>query len=187
MFATYPGADGATTGRNAQRQDDPADEAQSLVAGHLARFTARITTDYDGGKMNGFDLSLFIHSTQESRNVSVSVRGSQRNPAVLDDGAAVRAARSHVSNPRQRQLHGASGSDRRRHRQSIPKTASSIRRPVRRGAATRQRARGRRSSRPASKSCSGKGPFPCWNYPSGTMRDRARCQRRFVALLRSAA
>src|SRR5262249_9668180 len=65
FFATFPGADGATSGKmhNGKTIQLKKHNLSSLDISHDSE---TFQTDYDGGKMDGFDQSLFIHSTQKA-------------------------------------------------------------------------------------------------------------------------
>ncbi len=65
LFATFPGADGATTGQLHSGKTVPL-KKHSLSSLDISHDSATYQTDYDGGKMDGFDLSLFIHTTKKA-------------------------------------------------------------------------------------------------------------------------
>jgi phospholipase C len=61
LFATYPGADGATTGQTHDGQTVPLKKASLKDVVDLDHQWVTFLTEYDGGKMDGFDL-IHFHS-----------------------------------------------------------------------------------------------------------------------------
>ena len=59
LFATYPGADGATTGRTHTGQIVPLQKAPLDDPEDITHQWATFVKEYDGGKMDGFDLIHF--------------------------------------------------------------------------------------------------------------------------------
>ncbi|MGA8532963.1 MAG: alkaline phosphatase family protein [Candidatus Tumulicola sp.] len=62
LFATFPGADGTTTGTLHTGKVIPL-KAHSLKSLDVSHTYATYLTDYDGGKMDGFDRSTFLHES----------------------------------------------------------------------------------------------------------------------------
>jgi phospholipase C len=65
LFATFPGADGTTTGKEHNGKVIPLQE-HSLASLDITHDSKSYTTDYDAGAMDGFDLSTFIHSNKKA-------------------------------------------------------------------------------------------------------------------------
>ena len=65
LFATFPGADGTTTGKRHNGKVIPLQE-HSLASLDISHDSKSYVTDYDAGAMDGFDLSTFIHSTKKA-------------------------------------------------------------------------------------------------------------------------
>ncbi len=65
LFATFPGADGATTGKLHSGKIIPL-AMHPLISKDVNHDYTTYETDYDGGKMDGFNESLFIHTTKKA-------------------------------------------------------------------------------------------------------------------------
>ena len=111
FFATFPGADGTTTGTIAK---DPACGVSKAGTIALTKSSLVIPHDldhniggyfaaYDKGKMDGFD-KVLSSSKVPGVLVPVSVHRSGADPAVLGHGRAVRARRAYVYDARQQQF-----------------------------------------------------------------------------------
>ncbi len=169
LFATFPGADGATQGKmhNGKTITLAKHNLSSLDISHDSR---TFVTDYAGGKMNGFDLSLFIHSTKKAGTYPYQyVNPAQIQPywtlakqyALLDHMFQTQGSGSFTAH--QDLIAGATAID---SKDSIIDTPSGS--PWGCDAP-----KGTRTSliTTSGEVLRGKGPFPCWNYPTGTMRD----------------
>jgi phospholipase C len=169
MFATYAGADGTKTGEmhNGKTISLAKHSLSSLDISHDSRTYA---TDYAGGKMNGFDLSLFIHSTKKAGTYPYQyVDPSDIQPywtmakqyALLDHMFQTQGSGSFTAH--QDLIAGATAID---SKDSIIDTPSGS--PWGCDAPKDTRTSLITTSKQILR---GKGPFPCWNYPTGTMRD----------------
>ena len=169
LFATFPGANGATTGKLHSGKTIPLAE-HALAALDVSHDSNAYLTDYDAGKMDGFNLSLFIHSTKKAGTYPYQyVDPNDIQPywnlatqyALLDNMFQTQGSGSFTAH--QDLIAGAT---------VLNATESVIDTPS--GAPWGCDA-------PAGTKTSvittdgqilrGKGPFPCWNYPSGTLRD----------------
>jgi len=169
LFATFPGADGATSGKTHDGKIVPLAK-HTLASLDISHDSRTYTTDYDGGKMDGFDLSLFIHSTKKVGLYPYQyVDPSQIQPywtiaqqyALLDHMFQTQGSGSFTAH--QDLIAGAT---------AINSTESIIDTPSNSPWGC-DAPSGTRTSVITTKGAilRGKGPFPCWNYPHGTLRD----------------
>jgi phospholipase C len=169
FFATFPGADGATSGKMHNGKTIPL-KKHNLSSLDISHDSQTFQTDYDGGKMDGFDQSLFIHSTQKAGTYPYQyVNPTQIQPywtmaqqyALLDHMFQTQGSGSFTAH--QDLIAGATAIDAK---DSIIDTPSGS--PWGCDAPA-----GTRTSLITTKGVilRGKGPFPCWTYPTGTLRD----------------
>ena len=141
FFATFPGADGTTTGKTHDgktiklvKADLPGKDLNHMHSGFVAE------CDFQGSacKMDGFDTIGFGASGQNGPAGTYPYR--YIDPAQIapywDDGQAVRARRPPVSDAGQRKLHGPSRSDSGKHRDQRPRKRHRLTVATGRGAAT---------------------------------------------------
>jgi phospholipase C len=169
LFATFPGADGATKGALHNGKVIPL-QKHALASLDVSHDWAAYNTDYDGGKMDGFDLSFFIHSNQKAGTYPYRyVDPQQIQPywtmaqqyALADNTFQTQGSGSFTAH--QDLIAGNT---------AINSKESLIDSPF--GSPWGCDApKGTKTSllTTSGQYLRGKGPFPCLNYPSGTMRD----------------
>ena len=141
LFATFPGADGATQGLMKTSKGDVPVPLQKVDLGTQCdpgHGYSGFLQSLDNGKMDGFALKGNSAAAIARDRTNTSIRSRSRR---IGDRAAVRAGRPDVRDARQRQFYRASGSDRGRDddRSRIRRRAWSTFRRRGRGAATRRR------------------------------------------------
>jgi len=169
LFATFPGADGATSGKTHDGRTVPLTKhvLGTLDVNHDYK---TYLTDYDGGKMDGFDLSDFIHSKQKVGTYPyMYVDPNDIKPywtlaqqyALADHMFQTQGSGSFTAH--QDLIAGAT---------AIDSTHSVIDTPL----GSPWGCDAPPGTKTSLITTSGqyqraKGPFPCWNYPTGTLRD----------------
>jgi phospholipase C len=169
LFATFPGADGATTGMRHNGKTIPL-QKHALSALDISHDSKAYATDYDSGKMDGFDLSFFIHTTKKAGTYPYQYADPSQvqaywtiaqQYALADHMFQTQGSGSFTAH--QDLIAGAT---------AIDSTDSLIDTPS--GSPWGC------DAPPSTKTSlittsgqylKGKGPFPCLTYPSGTMRD----------------
>ncbi len=169
LFATFPGADGATTGTRHNGKIIPL-KKHALAALDVSHDSQAYATDYDNGKMDGFDLSYFIHTTMKVGTYPYQYANPSqiraywtiaRQYALADHMFQTQGSGSFTAH--QDLIAGAT---------AIDSTDSLIDTPS--GSPWGC------DAPPSTKTSlittsgqylKGKGPFPCLAYPTGTMRD----------------
>ncbi|MGB8520788.1 MAG: alkaline phosphatase family protein, partial [Candidatus Tumulicola sp.] len=169
LFATFPGADGATTGKRHNGKVISL-AAHSLSALDVSHDSKSYATDYDGGAMDGFDLSTFIHTTQKAGTYPYQyVKPAQIQPywtmaaqyALADQMFQTQGSGSFTAH--QDLIAGTT---------AIDDAASLIDTPTA-GPWSCDAPPGTKTDLITTDGefLKGEGPFPCLTYPTGTLRD----------------
>ena len=127
LFATFPGADGATSGNSATVQANAGDaqEAKTRRALDINHDYTTFLADYDDGKMDCFN-QRGINGNNPAGTYPYQYVDPATDPAVLDAGPAIRARRPHVPDAGQRQFHRPPRSHRRRTTGTIGSSTGSL-------------------------------------------------------------
>ena len=169
LFATFPGADGTTTGKRHNGKVIPLQE-RSLASLDVSHDSKSYTTDYDAGAMDGFDLSTFIHSSKKAGTYPYQYA----NPTQIQPYWTMAVQYALADQMFQTQGSGSftAHQDLIAGTTAINETESLIDTPNA-GPWSCDAPQGTTTDLITTNGdyLKGKGPFPCLTYPTGTLRD----------------